>query len=347
MRNAALVLASLVFLLGCRGLSREFNQSLPDFLRADPGKEEMQIFAKVRQAREWSEEDLSRQKDLFDEIETDYREGRFETAGDLLEDYLEQYPGSQYDERARFLLGNARFKEDAFEKSFSAFKDFSALYPVSDLGAEVVELEYVMGKDFLDGLRSTFFGIFSNASIGEKIMEHIVENYPSSARASDAQWALARYHMRDEDWPKAQAAFRFVATQYPTSEWYTPALFYAAYCQYRQVKGAPYDPTTMRGTREGFELFLRESEGSPWRNDAKEIVLEMESLEAEHILVIAEWYVGQGREFSARFYFMKVVTLYPQTSAAERAKAALAAFAPEALPSEAVPAPEPSPEPAR
>ena len=57
------VLCALAVLLafaavGCKNISRRFNQALPEFLRAEPGAVEMKIFAEVRQARDWTPEEL-------------------------------------------------------------------------------------------------------------------------------------------------------------------------------------------------------------------------------------------------------------------------------------------------
>ncbi len=337
-RFAALVLAAAA-LAGCRGLSREFNQSLPEFIRADPGAEEMEIFAKIRQTRDWTEEDLNRQKELFDAALGAYEEGRYDEAADLIEEFLEQYPGSVYDERARFVMGDAHFRDDEWGHAFTVSKDFAALYPVSIYGPQVMETEYAMGKDYIEGRRATFFGIFTQRGTGEKIMNHIVEAFPSGARAPDAQWALGRYYMEDDDWVKARTAFQYLADHYRTSEWYAPSLYYAAYCAYRRVKGTVYDPRVVAESKIAFETYLREAPDGPWRADAEAIASELEETQAAHLYEVGDWYVGQGKEYTARYYFLKVVTLHPRTGAAVPAQKGLDRLG------SGEPSPTPPPEP--
>ncbi len=339
-----LIISAILLVGGCRSLNRELNQALPGFLRADPGKEEMEIFAKVRQSREWSEEDLARQKEIFDAAKAALDEGRAEEAGDLFEDYLEQYPSSVYDEAARYSLGESHYLDDDYDAAHEAFRDFAAVYPVSGLGSKVVELQYKMGIEFIEGRRSTFFGIFSQRTSGERILNHVVETFPRSRRAADSQWALGRFAMdEEEDWPKAESAFRFLAEQYKTSEWYEPALFDAAYSTYRQVKGDVYDPLTMKRAEEAFQRYLREAPKGANRTEAEAVLLEVEGLRARQLLNVAEWYLKEGKEYSARFYLAKVRDVYPRSEAAETARQLMAEIGPLGTaprPDEVVPPPE-------
>jgi outer membrane protein assembly factor BamD (BamD/ComL family) len=304
----------------CRSLGRDINNALPAFLRAEPGKEEMAIFAKVRASREWSEEDLARQKELF-------------------EDYLDQYPTSVYDEAARYHLGEAHFLDDDYHAAAAAFRDFAAVYPVSALVPKVAELQYTMGLAFIEGRRSTFLGIFSNRGAGVTILTELVETFPRSARAADAQWALARHYMdHEEDWPRARRAFRFLSDRYRTSPWYKAALFDEGYAIYRQVKGAVYDPQLMKDAQAAFERYLREAPEGDLAGQARGIATEMEDLQASHLLEVGNWYVAQGKEYTSRFYFVKARALFPRSPAAAEAERALLELGPLA-PAPAPPAP--------
>jgi outer membrane protein assembly factor BamD (BamD/ComL family) len=313
----------IIVLASCTGLGREINQALPEFLRSDPGKQEMAILGQVRQARNWSQEDLEEQDRKIAEITRLRSEGAWDEAFDRIEDYLEQFPVSRHDENVRFWQGDCAYRNDQWVRAYEVWREFTLLHPVSDYSVDLTETLYMMGKDFLDGKRSSFFGIFSRREVGPRILNHLIESFPSSPRAADGQWLIAQFHLDAEAWPDAEAAFQFVIDQYGASEWYQPALYYVAYCQYRQVKGARYDPETMRKAKEGFEVYLSKASEGSWRTEAHDIALELEELRAAHVLTIAEWYIDQDKPYSARYYLMAVVTRFPQSEAAARAKALL------------------------
>jgi outer membrane protein assembly factor BamD (BamD/ComL family) len=315
----AVLLVSAV-LGACTGLSRDVNQALPEFLRSEPGEEEMVIFQKVRSARDYSPEDLAAQNAQVDAIAALKNEGNWSEAIDRIEDFLEQYPVSRHDAKVRFWLGQCHYEDDSWGRAFPAWRELSVLHPVSDYNASLIETLYYMGKEYLAGNRSSFFGIFSRRSEGERVLNHLIETFPSSARAADAQWLLARYNLEEEQWAKAAASFQFLVDQYSNSEWYEPGLYCLAYSQYRQVKGAAYDPAMMKRAKEAFDLYLSKATSGLWREEASLIRGELEELQAAHVLTIAEWYLDQGKPYSARYYLVNVTTRFPLSVAAARAR---------------------------
>lgn len=314
-----LVLVLAVLFSGCRGLGRKFNQALPAFLRSDPGAKEMSIFAEVAQTREWTPEELKAQEDLFNKALKAHSKKRYDDAADVLEDYLDLYPTSRFDERARFLLGESYYLDGQYGRAFEAFKDFNDLYLLSDYSPQIAEYQYQIGLSYIEGRQAVFFGIFSNKSRGEEYLNHVVERFPTSKRAADAQWAIARYYMSDREWGKAADAFKFLTDNYEQSEWYAAALYNEAYCLYRLVKGVAYDPQVMKDARKAFERYLREFPDGDWSAEAASFRDEVWALEAGHLLLVAEWYIGRGHPYSSRYYLEQVRVRFPGTKAAERA----------------------------
>ena len=241
-------------------------------------------------------------------------------------------PGSRYDERAHYLLGKSWYEADEFGDAYKAFRNFTRNYLVSDYFPEVMEMEYHMGKEYLAGHRATFLGIFKHRGKGIEILEGIVERFPTGARAADSQWAVASYHLDDEEWPSAAAGFSFIVDHYKESEWYAPSLFYHGYAQYRQVKGVVYDPEIMRLTEMAFERYVREIPDGPWVDEARQIRDEMIETQAGHIYEIGRWYYSTGHPYAARYYLVKVSTIHPTSEAAAKARKLLAEIVPEAAP---------------
>lgn len=323
MKSTITLLLAALALGGCSSIGRELNQAMPAFMRYEPGQEEMEIFMQVRKGREWTPEDLADQERIATEARSAYAEGRYGDTVVLVEEYLERYPTSSFDEEIRFLLAESHYASDDLSDAFKACRDFSALYPVSPRSAQIMDMEYAIGKEYIEGRQNSFFGLLSNTKRGEEILNHLVETYPSGQRAADAQWLICQYYFGSEDWPKAEGAFQLLAENYPRSEWYPAAMFYTAYSAYRQTKGLEYDPATMYRARAAFGDYLSQVDNPQWAAEAKAIVAALEDLEAGHLLYVGKWYLGQGKPYSARYYLNAVIAKYPESGAAVEAEQSL------------------------
>jgi outer membrane protein assembly factor BamD (BamD/ComL family) len=240
---------------------------------------------------------------------------------------LDDYPGTEFDEECRFLWGESHYRDGDFAAAYGAYKSYATNFPVSPRGPVVEERLYDVGRDYLEGNQSAFFGIFSNRSKGLEILDYLVETFPSAERADDAKWLVARYHVDDENWEKAVPVFDFLTKQYKQSEWYPAARYFSAYCRYRRVKGDFYDPRMIEDARKGFAEYVAEHPNGEWRGQAETIIAELDATAAERMFKVGEWYVDQDKPYSARFYFLRVKQLWPGTDAARRAEAAYAEVA--------------------
>lgn len=324
--NKAILLLILPFLASCRSLSREVNSALPPFLRSRPGGDEMKVFTELRAARTWSAEELERQARLAREVREAYTQGDWEECAELAVDYTEEFPVSEHDQQVRFVRADSLCRDDEWDLSFDAFKEFLALHPVSVHSEAAMQMLYRMGLECIEGRRTSFFGIFSRRARGEEILTALVETFPGGSRAADAQWALARHALLEEDWHAAAEKFALLSTRWPESEWSSAALYFTAWCRYRTVRGAAYDGATMQQAREGFERYLSEARHQGWAAQAKSAVQELRELEAGHLMVVAEWYLDQDRPWSARYWLNKLAVQHSTTEAGRRARQQLSAL---------------------
>jgi outer membrane protein assembly factor BamD (BamD/ComL family) len=322
--SQATILIVLALLPACTGLGRKVNQALPEFMRGEAGAEEKERIHRLQQRLEAPPGASAARTHAFEQAKCAYDCGRFDDAASLFEDFIDDYPSSEYDEEARFLLGESHYRDDDYAAAFAAFKDYAEAYPVSNRAPCIEERVYHMGCCYLAGKRRAFFGIFSNKGVGEEMFIWLVQTYPNAARADDAQWALGRYYVCDQDWPKAVTAFDFLVKQYPNSEWLPAAKYYTGYTRYRQVKGTRYDQSIVRESRKRLSAYLKDHPDGQWRADAERLICTLDNIAAQKILNVAEWYVGQGKAWSARYYLVRLEALHPTSCAAERGRALLA-----------------------
>lgn len=316
-RTPTLILAaSLLVLSACSGLGRRVNSALPEFMRGEPGQEEQERVLLLQQRLSAPPGASAARTAAFNRAKCAFDQRRFDDAADLFEDFIDDFPSSEYDEEARFLLGEAHYFDDDFSNAYSAYKDYAVAYPVSNRAPTIEERVFKMGCCYLSGKRKTFLGLFSNKGTGEEMFIWLVQTYPNGPRADDAQWNLAQYYVCERDWAKATAAFDFLVKQYTTSEWLPAARYYTAYTRYRQVKGTRYDQAIVREARKRFTSYLEDFPDGQWRASAEKLIGILDCIAAQKILNVAEWYIAQGKPWSARYYLQRLITLYPASKAA-------------------------------
>ena len=327
-RSLTIVCAlALVALTGCSALGRKVNQALPEFIRSDPGKEEKERLAILRRGViEVTPEQKAAQKAAFDVAKAAYDAKDFEEAAELFEEFVEDFPASEYDEAARYLWVEASFLDEEYSTCFSACKSYALNHAISNRSRDVEERAFLSGREYIEGRQSAFFGIFSNVGRGIEILKWVVSTFPNSARAADSQWLLARHYLEEEDWETAVPNFDLLAKNYSNSEWYPIARYNQAYCRYRRVKGDFYDPAINREARSYVDAYLKDFPNGEWRTQAQEMAVWLERTAAERLYNIADWYEGMGKAYSARYYYLKLVKDWPNSDAAARAKVRIAAL---------------------
>lgn len=326
-RSLPLLLALFALLLtsGCRSIRRDVREALPEFLRSDPGEKEMEIFRTAKRSLSYGPEDVERQARR---VATLRELAKGDDPSDTLDEidlFLEEEPGSIYEEEVRFLEVTEWHRDGDYAESFVALRTFSAAYPVSDYGPQAVEMAIEMAGSFLRGERDHLWGLFSNEDDGRDILEWIVLTYPASPRAPDAQWELANHSMDDREFHTAITEFDFLVEAFPNSEWAPAALYYRGFCRDTLVKGIVYDPVMKKEARAAYERYLQTHPDGDFAQLARERRDALFEMEAEQLLATAEWYMDQDRPFGARFYLVEVITRYRGTRAAEAARKLLPA----------------------
>ncbi len=150
------VLAVLLLLLG--GCS-----AIADFLRQRP-------------------QPLPPAADLYALGEKELNRGRYEEARQAFNKVVERHPNSANAPKARFLTGEAYYREGTFDKAIKEFEAFMAFYPrhaIADL------VQYRLAMSYYDQMKP----VEQDQAITQKAMDAfktLVREYPESRYAADA-----------------------------------------------------------------------------------------------------------------------------------------------------------------
>ncbi len=316
-----LLMASMI-LAGCGSFGRKFNQALPDFLRSDPGADELERYQARIRVLNRSKEEAARAKEAFKEAKSLYDKGDYENAAVAFELFLEDYPDTVDDRLCRHLLILCYLELEEDADARRGIQAFVRLYPISELNDEIEESAWRLANEYLEGKHSWF--IFNLESDGVTMLRLIVTSFPNGHHADEAQWKLGNYLFDEDNFIEAEAAYATIVERYPRSPWAPRALLNQGLCHVALCKGAAYDQENMYAGIRIFERYLESYPEADRREEAKEHIAWFKNTLAEKQLLVANWYIDQGYPTSARFYLRKCMRLWPDSPAASASKELLA-----------------------
>jgi outer membrane protein assembly factor BamD len=120
--------------------------------------------------------------DLYAQGEKELDKSRYEDARAAFKKIVERHPQSTYAPRARFLIGEAYFREAEWDKAIKEFEAFLAFYPRHQI-ADLVQFRLAMS--YYDQMKP----VEQDQGIAAKAMEafkKLLREYPESRYAADA-----------------------------------------------------------------------------------------------------------------------------------------------------------------
>jgi outer membrane protein assembly factor BamD len=163
--------------------------------------------------------------ELYQIGENELSKKRYEEARQSFRKIVERHPSSSYTPKARFLMGEAFYREAEFDKATKEFETFLAFYPrhqVADL------VQYRMAMSYYDQLKP----VEQDQGLTTKALEQfkkLVKEYPESRYATDALakidvcrgrlaqkevW-VAAYYFNQGNPSAARQRLEFVLREYP------------------------------------------------------------------------------------------------------------------------------------
>jgi outer membrane protein assembly factor BamD len=121
-------------------------------------------------------------EELYQLGEADLEKKRFAESREHFRKVVERHPNSSYAPRARFLIGEAFYRDAEFDKAAKEFEAFLAFYPRHEI-ADLVQYRYAMA--YYDQIKP----IEQDQRLAAKAMEQfrrLVKDYPESRYATDA-----------------------------------------------------------------------------------------------------------------------------------------------------------------
>ncbi len=173
--------------------------------------------------------------ELYAEGESQLNRSRYEEARTAFRKVAERHPQSTYAPRARFLVGEAFYREGQFDRAIQEFEAFMAFYPRHQI-ADLVQFRLAMS--YYDQMKP----VEQDQEITRKAMgafRVLVREYPESRYAADAlakvdicrgrlaqkELWVAAYYINQGNPGAARQRLEKVVTEYPRTLVIPEALF--------------------------------------------------------------------------------------------------------------------------
>jgi outer membrane protein assembly factor BamD len=194
--------------------------------------------------------------ELYAQGESELERRRYFEAREAFRKIVERHPNSAWAPRARFLIGEAFYREAEFDKAVKEFETFLAFYPRHQI-ADLVQFRLAMS--YYDQLKP----VEQDQGLTAKAMEQfkkLVKDYPDSRYATDALskidicrgrlaqkevW-VAGYYFNQGNPSAARQRLEFVLKEYPRTLVIPETLYTLAEVNFAEGKN-----------REGVDLLRR------------------------------------------------------------------------------------------
>jgi outer membrane protein assembly factor BamD len=186
-------------------------------------------------------------EELYQLGENEMAKRRFEEARKNFRRIVERHPNSSYAARARFLIGEAFYRDGEFDKAAKEFETFMSFYPRHQI-ADLVQFRLAMS--FYDQIKP----IEQDQALAGKALDQfkkLVKDYPESRYATDALgkidicrgrlaqkevWVAAYYFNGQGNAISARQRLEKVLKEYPRALVVPEAMFLLAEVSFKEGK---------------------------------------------------------------------------------------------------------------
>ena len=221
---------------------------------------------------------------------------------------------------AQFYTGRCLEELGQYYDAFGAYQKIIDKYPFSMRTDDVLERQYIVAQKLLD-YRKSFIGIdFTGENAAIEVFRKIVENSPYGRFAAASQYKVGLTLKAKGEYAQAVEEFQSVVDNYPSSEWAEPAKFQIALCASQSSLASSYDQTMTQEAKDQFSEFVRTHPDAELTQQAQGQISDLEDREAQALYDVAQFYQKQKTLDSARIYYKNLISTYPDSAWAEKAR---------------------------
>ena len=254
----------------------------------------------------------------------------YETALRAVKAWIKTYGtgASRYPE-ALYLQATAALGKGDYRLANETYQQLLNEYPGSEFSERALSAQFRIAEQYLAGKkRKAFWGLLRvrDREQGVKIMDDIVANYADTPLAELAQKAKADYYYARGDFELAETEYATLAREFPRGRYHAYALLQSARSALARYPGVDFDDASLLEAEERFQQFQAQYPALARQHNVPVVLEEIYAARADKVYAIAEHYRKYRRPDAARYYYRATLTRFPGTAAAAQAELRLAAL---------------------
>lgn len=237
---------------------------------------------------------------------------------------VKRWPLSDYAPEAQFIDGQSLEAQGRYEQAFNSYQKLVDNYPKFEKYDEVLERQYKIANEFLDG---RWFRLWRYIPMPPsmdktaKMYESLIESGPFSDVAPEAQMKIAEAREKKGNYKMAVKARETAANRYHDRPGVAAeALFGTGLAYQKQAKTAEYDQGAAGKAIDAFTDFISLYPEHEKVKEAQELIDTLKTEQARGAFKTAEYYQKRKKWRSALIYFNDVVNKDPNSSYAAKAR---------------------------
>ncbi len=225
--------------------------------------------------------------------------------------------------KAEALIGQRKFY-----KAHLLLKDFLNRYGGMAHASEAIRLEFVIAEAFLSGVKRPFLGmrLLSTEDLAIDILDDISVNYPDTSFAELAIKTKADHLFRQGDYSLAELEYSRLLRDYPQSRYHRFSMRRSSDAALASFRGIDFDDAALVEAEERFRDY--QARYGAWANQPKEdvdsVLAAIVESRAEKEFSIGAYYERTDHLGSAMYYYRSIVSQWPDSLAAVKAKQRMA-----------------------
>lgn len=246
--------------------------------------------------------------------------------------------------KALYYLGEIKFQQGDYVGAHDRFEELMKDYPGNNYLEQVVDREYRIGQIWLAHLsggedaalpwHARFRGGLPFVDTGGHAvaaLEHVRLNDYKGPLADDAVMAVADHYYRKGDFESAAYHYDQLINDYPKSDLLQRAMLASIDSKMKGYIGPEYDGTGLAQATDTahrtMELFPERQVSTDANEDLHRTLDLVADQEAERAFSVGSYYRRAGRVISAEYYFGMIVSKWPRSDWADKARGQLVELA--------------------
>jgi len=244
----------------------------------------------------------------------------------LLSSALKDTFNHEQREKISFQSAECLYQLKKYTKANDTYRQFLIDFPATERLSTVIERQLDIGFKFLGGYKTGL--IFTHYTAGYLTIRELLKNYPYTGQSEQAHSKLAYHFVKNEQYDEALTEYENFATTYPQSKLLPENEYYRVKCFLGLYLGTDYDYTPLNEAKKISSKFRLKYPDSPLNGEIDNLNKEINAMLAERDYKVALFYIKMKKPDSARVYFEKIISQYPDTAWAAESGKALARISP-------------------